>query len=173
MLPDKIVPGGKVPTDKYDAAISLCSMALQKPARDQSSLPIGTGAAAELMQQQSQDSRSQPGNQLTRIVSSGDSDDSSSSPVPKESNDKCATNAQKKTRTRKREPRVTLDEMKRLMAVSAQCPAVILSPPQLASPHYLPGPQIYGPTKCFRHRPTKSGGGTMSALSIKRKFYRW
>mmetsp|Transcript_37632 Transcript_37632/g.90087 ORF Transcript_37632/g.90087 Transcript_37632/m.90087 type:complete len:133 (+) Transcript_37632:168-566(+) len=121
MLTHTTEPGGNVHTEKFDAAISLCSMALQKPSRDTtatSSLPTGTGAAAERMQQ-NQDSQSQLGKRLARLVSSGNSDGESN-----ESKDKSAK-APKKRRTRKWEPRVTLDEMKRLMAIYGPASGIV------------------------------------------------
>ena len=48
----------------------------------------------------------------------------------------------------KRDPRVSFEEMKRLM-------------------------RVYGPTKCLRNRTPKESGKCTKILSVKRKFYRW
>mmetsp|Transcript_1759 Transcript_1759/g.3773 ORF Transcript_1759/g.3773 Transcript_1759/m.3773 type:complete len:191 (-) Transcript_1759:104-676(-) len=48
----------------------------------------------------------------------------------------------------KRDPKVSFEEMKRLM-------------------------RVYGPTKCLRNRTPKESGKCTKILSVKRKFYRW
>ncbi|KAL7542173.1 hypothetical protein ACHAXR_011578 [Thalassiosira sp. AJA248-18] len=53
-----------------------------------------------------------------------------------------------KLKESRREPKVSFEEMKRLM-------------------------RVYGPTKCLRNRTPKESGKSTKMLSVKRKFYRW
>jgi len=54
----------------------------------------------------------------------------------------------KRSSTSKRDPRVSFEEMKRVM-------------------------RVYGPIKCLRNRTPKDSGKITKVLSVKRKFYRW
>ena len=54
----------------------------------------------------------------------------------------------KRSSTSKRDPRVSFEEMKRVM-------------------------RVYGPIKCLRNRTPKDSGKVTKVLSVKRKFYRW
>jgi len=54
----------------------------------------------------------------------------------------------KRSSSSKRDPRVSFEEMKRVM-------------------------RVYGPIKCLRNRTPKDSGKVTKVLSVKRKFYRW
>ena len=54
----------------------------------------------------------------------------------------------KRSTSSKRDPRVSFEEMKRVM-------------------------RVYGPIKCLRNRTPKDSGKVTKVLSVKRKFYRW
>ena len=54
----------------------------------------------------------------------------------------------KRTVVKHKDPKVSFEEMKRLM-------------------------RVYGPTKCLRNRTPKESGKSTKVLSVKRKFYRW